>query len=238
MSASSRRESRIGVRRPDFGERLQLWGAEGRMFDGIWIGVSNVSKRPTDEILGRVESALAVIRSCDPRRYQGVRRLLRRIWVRLEVAGNLGSYNQYYQACQLDLRYVLREDVTPADIASTIVHEATHARLAPLGYAEEIRRRVEAACRSQERAFAQRLPQGDGDRIRAKIDYWDNATADWWGNTVRQRRFVDGIPAALEYVGVPKWLAPVLIVGRRAVAATYRIAGVLTSPFRRLGGLR
>lgn len=236
MSSSSRRDARSGVRRPDFGERLELWGAEGRVTDGLWIGVSNVSKRPDDEILARVESALTVIRTHDPRRYLGIRRLLRRIWVRLQVAGNLGLYNQYYQACELDLRYVLREDVAPADIASTIVHEATHARLAPLGYAEDMRRRVEAACRNQERAFAQRLPQAEGDRIRAKIEYWDKSTDDWWGNRVRQRQFVDGIPAALEYVGIPRWFAPALIFGRNAVAATYRVAGVLTRPFRRPGG--
>ncbi len=155
--------------------------------------------------------------------------------MRLQAAGNLGSYNHACKACELDLRYVLREDVVPSDIASTIVHEGTHARLEPLGYSERLRERIEAACRSQERAFAERLPQVEGDRIRAKVGLWDNVTADFWSDAAGERQLRKGIPAALEYVGLPTWLVPILIFGRRAVAAVRRVAGVLTSAWSRRG---
>jgi len=208
------------MRRPGVAERLQLWSADRRHVNGLWIGVSNVSNRPSGEILDRVEEALTVIRSYDPRRYGR--------WVRLQVAGNLGSYNHYSRTCELDLRYVLREGTVPADLASTLVHEATHARLAVFGYSEPIRARVEAACRGQERAFAERLPQPEGDRIRAKLKYWDGDAGDWFSKAARERQYVEGIPAALEYVGIPMWLAPVITFGRTIVLTIRRLAGGLT----------
>ena len=64
--------------------------------------------------------------------------------------------------CVIDRNYLLRNDVSTCEIAQTIVHEATHARLCKLKikYTEDIRDRIERICVKSEIAFAKRLPNG------------------------------------------------------------------------------
>jgi hypothetical protein len=66
------------------------------------------------------------------------------------------------QACVLDERYVLSETTTLEQIALTIIHEATHARLERCGidYDEKLRQRIEAVCLRREFAFVAKLPNG------------------------------------------------------------------------------
>jgi len=200
-----------------FSDRLLLRTAEGRVFDGLWIGVTNVGDHDSADILARVETALKVIRTYDPRRYHRLPQYLQRVWVRLQVPGNLGAYNSVLAACELDLRYVVRPDVQPADLASTVVHEATHARLDRFGYTEPIRARIEAACRDQERAFADRLPQPEGDKIREKLRSWEADKDHSWSDATFRNTYTAGIPEALRYMKIPKWLVPVIMMSREAV---------------------
>ena len=60
----------------------------------------------------------------------------------------------------LDERYLLKEEMTLDRIASTIVHEATHARLERWGiiYEEESRYRIEAICLRRELNYLAKLP--------------------------------------------------------------------------------
>src|SRR5882672_12744248 len=62
---------------------------------------------------------------------------------------------------------------TPAHVAATIIHEATHARLmtAGVGYEPERRAKVERICFKAEIAFASRLPDGQPiiDEAQAQI---------------------------------------------------------------------
>ena len=211
-----------------FSERLQLWSAEARLLDGLWIGVSNVTDHSSADILDRVESALKVIRTYDPWRYRRLLQQLQRVWVKLQISRSLGSYNSTLRACNLDLRYVLRHDVGAADIASTIVHEATHARLHRFGYSETIRGRIEALCRNQERAFADHLPQAEGDKIRAKLERWKTAKDDWWSDATLNEDYEAGIGEALRYMRVPKWLVPVIILSRGAVIGIRRFARIIS----------
>lgn len=59
-------------------------------------------------------------------RWTGIVRELERIWVSLSFDG-LGEYNHALKARILDERYVAAPATTLEQIASTIVHEATHA---------------------------------------------------------------------------------------------------------------
>ena len=216
-------------------DRLMLRSAESRLVDGLWIGVSNLSDQSETGIFERVEEALRLIRSHDPRRYARLGRDIRRIWVRYQIAGNTGLYNSALDACELDLRYVIRSDVEPGDIASTIVHEATHARLHRLGYSESQRRRIEAACRHQEQAFSEHLPPPQAERIREKLRRMDDVKDEFWSEASFSRRYEAGVGQALRYLGISRWLHPLFYalrsgtsVIRRLVRAVARFASGLT----------
>jgi len=186
-----------------------------------------IGDHSTDHVLDRVQEALSVIRTYDPRRYARLRHQLQMIWVQLQVDGSLGSYDERIGACGLDLRYVVSAEVAPSDLASTIVHEATHARLNRFGYSEPMRGRIEAVCRKEERAFSERLPQMERDKIRKKLERWQGVKDDWWSDAVFRERYTEGIPETLRYMGVPGWFVPVIILARRVVVSIRRFARVI-----------
>lgn len=106
---------------------------------------------------------------------------------------------------------------TTEDIASAIVHEATHARLWRYGfrYPEEMRSRIEAVCFRRERAFATKLPNGEKIQDLAARSLAAYAGQEHWTDEVRRQRQEEGVIRALEYLGVPKWLMRALRATRR-----------------------
>ena len=109
--------------------------------------------------IDRVVHALSIIRQQDPIRYRRLLRDLRRIWVL--VIPYRGQFQESTWTCQLDQRVVLDEKTPLELIASVIVHEATHARLARVGieYREEMRHRIEQVCIRRQMAFTKALPR-------------------------------------------------------------------------------
>ena len=189
-------------------ERLALRWSTSRTVDGLWIGIV-LQKKQTDRAFDRVEEALRVIKQHDPLRYKRLLRDLRRVWV-LRLPEVRGSYNQALGACQLDSTYVLGEGTAPEEIASTIVHEATHARLMScgIGYEEGLRSRVETVCSRRELAFARKLP--DGRLVREKAQrslawYRNPAYANYSTNQEFEKRFVNAKGRHLRDLGVPHW---------------------------------
>ncbi len=172
--------------------------------------------------------ALYLIKAYDPLRYDRLIRDLERVWVRL-IPDSLGSFNESLNACELDTRFVLAETSFPEVIASTIVHEATHARLlrCGIGYEQELRARVEAVCLRSELAFAAKLPNGEQARERAERTLELCATHDYWTNRAFNDRFVEGGAEALRHLGVPHWL----------VRTTLALRALRLSLSRRLRGL-
>src|SRR5882672_5312369 len=128
--------------RPRLLDRMQLAMSTARHVDGIWIG----SWR-TPEDLTRVERALLLVKQHSPLHYSRIISDLERIWIFLLPDG-LAEYNHSLKACVLDERYVADSATSVEQIASTIVHEATHARLERYGirYQEDQRARIEAIC--------------------------------------------------------------------------------------------
>jgi hypothetical protein len=213
------------VGRPTLVDRLELRMSTGRVVDGLWIGTFEAEEGP---ILERVEQALQVIKTHDPRRYDRLRRDLSRIWVRL-LTGDRGCFNATLRACELDSRFVLDSNTTPVELAATIVHESAHARIEQCGiaYRRELRHRIEAACRRQEIAFANRLP--DGVVIRERADEWLATPSEFWSDDAFEERYVDGTLSTLRYLGVPVWLLPILRKLRVAARTIRRLASGLTS---------
>ncbi|PZM15591.1 hypothetical protein [Rhizobium tubonense] len=131
--------------------------------DGVWIGV--FSDGDQHEVLSRVQGALALIKRHDANRYERVIASFDRIWISY-LFGAVGRYLPEQKRCQLDPLFVLSSPIE--FIASTIVHEATHARLFNVGipYSFENRHRVEKVCIRQEMLFARRIPEAEELRKR------------------------------------------------------------------------
>jgi hypothetical protein len=137
--------------------------------------------------------------------YARILRDLDRIWVCLLQHG-LGQYKPSLKACLLDERYVADSAAAVDQIASTIVHEATHARLwrYGIGYKEEQRARIEAICFRRELAFAARLPNSAQlqQKVARYLD-WYSANPDYFYDAQLQERRTGNEIEALRHLGTP-----------------------------------
>ncbi|HKS63154.1 MAG TPA: hypothetical protein VJT13_15740 [Xanthobacteraceae bacterium] len=205
---------------PRFGDRWLLRGCVSRGVDGLWVGGSSRYGDDTEPGLRRIEQALGLIKSHDPVRYRRLLRDVKRIWVGLTFSG-YAEYEHALLACKLDERIVADETVSHEEIASAIVHEATHARLTNcgIGYDEPVRHRVESICLRREIAFARRLPDGgaiEEAALRALSLCSDGTN---WTNAAMTERRLTVAPETLSYLG-----APALIVRVAVGVVRWRIA--------------
>jgi hypothetical protein len=174
--------------------------------------------------LRRVEDALQLIKRHDPLNYLRVTRNLDRIWVHL-IPSAEAHYERTLNACILDERYLLKEEMTLDRIASTIVHEAAHARLERWGiiYEEGSRYRIEAICLRRELNYLTKLP--DSGPLREEIVRtleWCTTDRDHLSDASFRDRDDQGQVEKLRYLGAPDWVvrcAMWLIRRRRAHAS-------------------
>jgi hypothetical protein len=111
-------------------------------------------------------------------------------------------------ACVFDERFALAETTTLQKIASTIIHEATHARLDGWGidYDEASRYRIEAICIRRELNFLTKLP--DSEHLQEEIAYaleWYATKQDYFSDRNHRELDDQGAPEALRYLGAPDW---------------------------------
>ncbi|HZR75248.1 hypothetical protein [Bradyrhizobium sp.] len=195
----------IPARRISFFVKFDLWVSTARSVDGLWVG--SIEDKPWPG-LSRVESALRLIRDRDPLSYSRVTRYLDRIWVRI-VLGSLGEYQRQLNACVLDKHFVLSATTTVEKIASTIIHEVTHARLEHWGiaYDEKARSRIEAICVRRELSFVRKVPGGEMLRegLAASLN-WYASEQGLFSDASLHESHVQGSIEALRQLGVPSWL--------------------------------
>jgi len=186
-------------------DRFQLWMSDHTPYDGLTLSVLDL-QNDADVLLGRVKEALALLEHYDPRRYRRLTRDCPRIWITLLTAA-VGRYSHGLKAILLDQRYVSRSATSSADIAATIVHELTHARLAGcgIGYAEPDRGRVERACFSEELSFVRLLPNSDALAARLQKSL-ARPDSEWTDENLRADA-IEATPRALQYLGMPAWLS-------------------------------
>jgi len=185
---------------------LWNWLSVSKCIDGLLVGTWE-SDAKAEAVLRRVEGALGLIKAHDRLRYERLVRDLERVRVWL-LPGSSGSYNKALRSCELDSRYVLDETSSLEMIASTIVHEATHARLmrCGIGYETKLRARVEMACVRRQQAFAAKLPNGGQVREFAERSLeWCSVDA-YWTDTALEERYVEGSIEAMRHLGLPDWL--------------------------------
>ena len=167
--------------------------------DGLWIGA--FCDEDQGDVILRVQSALALIKAHDVKRYKQAIASFDRIWVSY-LFGAVGQYVPELRRCQLDPGFVLSSPIEA--IASTIVHEATHARFINVGipYTYENRHRVEKACIRQELVFAQRIP--GAEELRRRINEKLLLGPDVWSKEASSTRFREAFMESDG--GLPKWL--------------------------------
>lgn len=192
-------------RKPPLADRLALWMSRSRVIDGLWVGTMESEAQVG---LRRVRDALLLIKRHDGLNYSRVIRNLNRIWVNL-IPSSLAHYDRSLNACVLDERFVRNDATTTENIASTIIHEATHARLEKWGitYDEARRPRIEAICNRRELNFATRLP--DGKLLREEIVgrlEWSAGDHDLYSDKSFRQRRQEGEIETLRYLNVPNWL--------------------------------
>src|SRR5689334_17819250 len=118
-----------------FGRRIKLRGFDVRaMLPGNdeWLLIRE-----------RLEAAFEILEQYSPSRLRMLQRDIRRIWITGIPAR--GTFVKERAMCVLKFDFITRESTRVEDVALTLVHEGTHARLARagFGYEEEIRSRIE-----------------------------------------------------------------------------------------------
>ena len=157
----------------------------------------------------KVAAALQLIQNFDPLQYRRVVRDLEQIWI-TTIVGAAGQFVAATSTCELDERFVTREYTSVEEVASAIVHEATHARLdrCGVGYEEGLRARVEKVCMGRELAFAARL--ADGASIRRWVEARQGGAVDY-SNAAFNTREIAGSRDALTHLGTPGWFADIIV---------------------------
>jgi hypothetical protein len=141
-----------------------------------------------------VLAAFQLLKDTDPRRYSRVKQHLK--WVSNGSLSQPGAvYRHYTQTCVIDYVEPGSESEIPfwiADLASTLVHEATHGvlRARDIPYSPELRVRIERLCVTEENRFARRLSSTQpeiAERLHREFDesHWH----PYWNTTNTGRLF-------------------------------------------------
>ena len=138
---------------------------ESREIHGVRIDVVNTrADVSTERVFRRAEAILALLRAVQPWRYAHLRRDLRGILV--ERFPCRAAYLRETRTCLLELTFMANESFSDAQVAASLVHEGTHARLDRLserygitGF-EQAPARHERICRRAELSFGLAVPDG------------------------------------------------------------------------------
>lgn len=109
--------------------------------------------------LARLSEAFDLLHTAVPYRVNRMRSDLRGILCApTGDKATIGAFAPALGLALIDPSYCARDDVTPEDIAATIIHEATHARIHALGigHKHELLGRIETICQRAEKDFARK----------------------------------------------------------------------------------
>ena len=137
-------------------------------------------------VLERLTESLQLIHSVQPWRLRHLQRDVRAI--RIERFACRGAFQPSDRTIITELTFLARRDITPAPVASSIVHEGVHARVHAMGvvrYDQDLPRE-ERLCRRAELSFGRALPEELGapviERALASLALDDQEvapTVDW-----------------------------------------------------------
>lgn len=112
----------------------------------------------TGDVLVRLDDSLSLIERYQPWRLRHLERDLKQFLVARFPCR--GAYFPDERMCMTELTFLARRDISPATVASSIVHEGIHARVDRMGVQREMRDRAkeERLCRRAELEFGRALP--------------------------------------------------------------------------------
>lgn len=158
----------------------------------------------------RVDEALDLISRYDPRTLRSLQRRFAGILVTGEEPFRLAHWRQGAKLCILTAPYVASSANRPEDVALTLIHENTHARLAARGirYREGRRGRIEVICAEAEVAFSRRVPYAGDlvERTQSRLEAWVKADEEHWSDKRKRAALLD----YLQETGTPGWLLGLL----------------------------
>jgi hypothetical protein len=138
--------------------RRRALGTEGWASHDVQIRVAFV-RVDHEKYAQKVANALGLIARHDPNRLARMKRDLAAILVwPFTALGTVAEFHPELGICALYSAAI--KDVPPALVALSIVHEATHARLACIPVTRDNLPRMERLCLEQELAFARRITEG------------------------------------------------------------------------------
>ncbi len=175
------------------------------VFGEIRVHYESIPTASREVAIDRVAQALYVIFKFDGRRHYRLRRDGTEILLIHGAGGH--KYEVSSNVIILDLRML--EGQTPLGVATSIVHEATHARFATAGVRAHRRSmlRIETRCVEEEIAFVRRLPgASDADLAAWEAEKRDRLKHQWWERRVRLRTLAD----SQEEAGTPAWIIRLL----------------------------
>ena len=169
MSLSKDLAGHVAARLRDIREALVT---ERREVTGLPVRIVNTRQDiDTEQVVKRLTAALDLIAGYAPRRFRRLRRDFAGIVVRRFPCR--GAYFYETRECLVELTFTVNPRHSVSEIAASIVHEATHARVAamcgPLPWDQ--RAREERLCRKAELELGLALPDGAVVIQRAR-DSW------------------------------------------------------------------
>jgi hypothetical protein len=210
-------------RKPTTVDRLNFWLSTKRKVDGLLVGSTESKPHPA---LRRIEDALGLIERHDTLHYSRILRNLEQIWVHL-LPDASALYDRSAKACVFDERFVLREKTTLERIASTIVHEAAHARLDGWGvrYDDENKRsQIEAICLRRELNFVAKLQHSEP--LREEIERtleWCASNHGYYSDASFRQRDHEGWLELLRHLNTPDWLSRGVLKMRAIISEVRRL---------------
>lgn len=119
----------------------------------------------TRDVLARLDDSLTLIERYQPWRLRHLERDLNQFLVARFPCR--GAYFPDERVCMTELTFLARRDISPATVASSIVHEGVHARVDRMGVRREMRDRAkeERLCRRAELEFGRALPDELGGPV-------------------------------------------------------------------------
>jgi hypothetical protein len=172
--------------------------------------------RPQERAIAyeRLNEALDLLRGHVPARYSRARRLLKGFIV-FGTDSASGSYDPINGVCRLNEKFVTDPAATAVAIASTVVHEATHAWLTSLGvgYESYTRHRVELVCIKASLLAMRRIPGAEAEVARCRHDM--SIDPEFFSNEKRIERSA----THLRELGCPEWFVRMVVwIGRKRAA--------------------
>jgi len=180
---------------------------------GLQVGISLSARcSPNEAVVEQIDEALTIIQRVWPRAYTRLRSDLD--WISVKVIVASGELDSTGRVCTLDTTLFAGDnDVhrqsdrqTLLQIASTIIHEACHARLSTMGFArtDSLIVREEELCRKQEARFMEKARSSkfcpiDKDYDAAyyqRFGMWDRWFYDQRDQATRNDRIQDQLKRA------------------------------------------